>query len=214
MRKSTLVLLSLLLSISSSSIIHGVTLHVFIYGYQTQVLLYENGTFLFANSNATFNVPNSTVQVYVNSLSPSSEILINGIKTSNLTINPARTTVLNVTVKPLYYHVEVNVEGPGSVYVIFPNESRIKVNGTEGFNVQAGTVLTLTASPDQGYSIMNWSDGLVGNQIWYMVYNDSNLTAYFVKSPETNHFGPGVSYAGIGLLALLGGMYWFARKKQ
>lgn len=204
--------ISLLIPLLLVQVVHGVTIHVYIYGGQADALLYTNGSIIYVNGNQTLNVPNSTLEVYVESPLPYT-VFINGVQTDNLSLSPWRHDVINITVRPVIFQFNITVKGPGTVVVKFPNSSQVKVNESTSLQVQEGTLLTITVNPRPGYTVGNWSNGFVGNQVWYMVYNNTNITVYFVKSPPTVRNSPAISYSGLGLLAVLGGVYWFTRRK-
>ncbi|WP_287688755.1 InlB B-repeat-containing protein [Metallosphaera javensis (ex Sakai et al. 2022)] len=191
---------------------HAVTVHVYIYGGQADALLYVNGSLIYVNGNQTVNVPNSTLQVYVES-PLQYRVFVNGVESDNLSLNPWTSDTINITVRPILYQLNVTVKGPGTLSLRFPNSTQVKVNESASLQVQAGTLITIVAIPKPGYSVGNWSNGFVGNEVWYLVYNDTNITVYFVKSPQTSRTVPAVSYSGLGLLAVLGGVYWFTRRR-
>ncbi|MEM3914466.1 MAG: hypothetical protein QXX67_03935 [Metallosphaera sp.] len=208
MTKKLAFLIPLLLAIN----VHAAPLHVFLYGEPAQVILYSNGTVIYVGSNETINVQDSTLQVYVSSIMPYSSIFVNGVKTDNLTLLPNVST-LNVTVEPLYFTVQVNTLGDGYLNVKLANSSIIKVNGTKIFRVRAGDLITLYAVPNSGYSVSNWSNGMVGNQIWVMIYNNTNLTVSFSKNTIRSGVEPDISYTSLGFLAILGGVYLFTKRR-
>ncbi|QKR00439.1 hypothetical protein GWK48_08695 [Metallosphaera tengchongensis] len=193
-------------------VVHGITLHIYIYGQGVNAFLYVNGSFLSVSRNDTVEVPNGTVQLFVNSFDPSSKVFINGVQTDNLTFLPWRVNNINITSEPTYYFLEIKVVGPGHVVVRFENSSQVETNETLKIKVVAGTILTIVGVPNSGYSV-NWSGGLSGSQIWYIVYNNANLTAQFVKSSVVKTTNVGLSFSGIGLLAVIGGVYWFTRRR-
>ena len=84
------------------------------------------------------------------------------------TVNTTKAQVtLTVDLKKLihYYQVETSVIGNGTV--------------TEGGTYAEGTEITLTATPDEGYQFMQWSDGNTDNPRTLILTKDTSLVAYF-----------------------------------
>ena len=84
------------------------------------------------------------------------------------TVNTTKAQVtLTVDLKKLihYYQVETSVVGNGTV--------------TEGGTYAEGTVVTLTATPDEGYQFTQWSDGNTDNPRTLVLTQDTSLVAYF-----------------------------------
>jgi len=201
----------LLLLMASAS--HTFPLHITIEGGQAIVVLYYgNGTFLTINGNTTVYLPNQSVQAEVVSFQPFSTVLINGLARQNITFFPETMNSINVTLVPTSYTLTINVVGNGTVKVKFQNSTSAIVTSRVSFKVRGGEIVYLSALALPGNVLRGWSDNVSSQERWILMYNNTNLTAVFVKAPPHKDIQD-LNLAGVGLLLTVGGIYWIFRRK-
>ncbi|NON62191.1 hypothetical protein [Acidianus sp. RZ1] len=163
--------------------------------------------------NTTINLPNTTIYLEVYGIQAGSQYLINGNCTSTYFFNPITTTHIIIKQIPDFVNVSVKSIGNGSIILRFSNGTTIHVKN-DTVRVIAGQTIMITAKPSSGYSFYKWNDNTSYPVMYIMPYNSTCLIASFTKTPPHDLSLNLSPLLGIGVIVLMGIIYYWKNKRE